>query len=104
MPLETCMALSAIFPLIFVTCVLERRNAHMRIRRHRVYRRANFAAFSFALIGTVYAVIGVQLRGFEVVHAVVVWGVFAVAMCGLTLTLLASVATAEIEEEKKRKG
>ena len=99
----TCAVLSAIFPLVLVTGVLERRSAHMRIRRHRFFRATSLTTFTSALCGTVYAVIGVQLGGFVPAAAVVIWVLFAVAVAGLTVTLLAFLATAEAKEESRGK-
>lgn len=99
----TCAVLSAIFPLVLATGVLERRDPHIKIRRHRFFRRVFLGTFGAALCGTVYAVIGVQFGGFTPVAAIVMWILFGAAVCGLAVTLLASVATAEIQEDSRGK-
>lgn len=100
----TCAVLSAIFPLVLVAGVLERRVPHIKIRRHRFFRNVFLGMFTAALCGTVYAVIGVEVGGFTSVNAIFVWTLFAIAIGGLATTLLASVATAEIEEDSRKKG
>lgn len=99
----TCAVLSAIFPLVLVTGVLERRVPHIKIRRHRWFRRLFLGTFAAALCGTVYAVIGVQFGGFPPVAAIVMWVLFGAAIGGLAITLLASVATAENREDSRGK-
>jgi hypothetical protein len=100
----TCAVLSAIFPLILVTGVLERRVPHIKIRRHQFYRLTFLATFTAALAGTICAVVGVQIAGLSPALGATTWVLFAVAIGGLATTLIASVATAEIQEDSDERG
>lgn len=101
---STCAVLSAIFPLIFVTSSIERRVTHLKIRRHVFYRRAHLVTFAFAICGTAYAVIGVAIGGYTPPAGFVLWIIFGGSLLGLAILMIASMATAEIEEEGRAKG
>jgi len=95
----TCAVLATIFPLVLVTGVLERRSASLKIRRLKLYRRVSLVTFAVALMGTIYAVIGVAMGGFVLSAGVALWALFGISIFGLGFTLLASLATAEVEED-----
>ncbi len=95
----TCAVLSAIFPLILLSAVVERRGAHRRIRRHKLTRSVTRATFTAAIGGTVYSVIGVETGGYPLAAGLVMWAFFAFAVFGLGYTLLAALATQELKED-----
>lgn len=95
----TCTALSAVFPLILITVVLERPRVSVKIRRTRWFRRLMLTTFAASLIGTALSVIGVQLDGFGLLAGTVLWLVLGVALTGLGAAALMIVATDEVEED-----
>lgn len=97
---STCSALSAVFPLILITVVLERSRISIKIRRTRWFRRLVLTTVAASLIGTVVAVVGVQLRGLGLVAGSVAWVILIVALVGLGAMALMIVATDEVEEDR----
>ena len=95
----TCAVLATIFPLVLVAGVIERRSTHLAIRKSRFYRFVSVMTFGFAIFGTIVATIGVSMGGVDIAFAVVAWIAFGIAVGGLGVTLLASLASAELEEE-----
>jgi hypothetical protein len=57
--------------------------------------------FTASLAGTVCAVVGVQLGGYALTAGTVIWILFGLAIGGLSMILLASIATAEIQEDAR---
>lgn len=96
---DTCAVLTAIFPLVLLTVVLERRTIHIKIRRRQWFRRTVLATISASAIGLLLTVIGVQTDGLISILGLFAWIAFAVASGGLVFSLLASMATVELEED-----
>jgi ABC-type Na+ efflux pump permease subunit len=94
-----CGALTAVFPLILLALLVERRNLNPKLRRVRMFRKTAQAAVTSSLIGTVLAVIGLQFGGFPWPQAIFIWCFFVVAIFGLGLMAIMLVATHEIEED-----
>jgi len=96
----TCAALSAVFPLILITVVLERPRISVKIRRMRGFRRLVLTTIAASLIGTTVSLVGVQLNGFGLLGGVAAWIVLFVALAGLGTTALMIVATDEVAEDQ----
>ncbi len=101
---ETCMALSAVFPLILVTIVIE----HPRVLRH-VERNGpklnSLIAWGMgtSLTGLVACIIGVQLKGLPLFIAALVWLWFGVSIVILAIVLMAIVQFEHEEHEENLK-
>jgi hypothetical protein len=95
----TCVALSAVFPLVLLALGIERRNLKMKLRQLRVYRYSAFWGVCSGLIGTVLAVVGIQVDGYTWPLAIFIWVAFGVAVLTLGVTVVALMATHEIEED-----
>jgi peptidoglycan biosynthesis protein MviN/MurJ (putative lipid II flippase) len=96
----TCAVLTAIFPLVLLTVVLERRAIHVNIRRREWFRKVTQVTIVSALAGLLLTVLGVQWHGLNVTLSFLAWAAFAVAVGGLTFNLLAAGASAEVEEDE----
>lgn len=96
---DTCAVLTAIFPVVLLTVVLERRAIHLSIRRQPWFRWATQIIVGACAIGLPLAVLGVQFGGLTVILGVIAWMACAVVALGLPFTLLAALATAEAEED-----
>lgn len=96
----TCAALSAVFPLILITVVLERPRVSIKIRRAPWFRKIVMPTIAASLIGTIVSLIGVQMDGFGPVAGAFAWVVVAAAVLGLGTMALMIVATDEVEEER----
>lgn len=97
---DTCAVLTAIFPLALLTVVLERRAIHLNIRRQLWFRWATQLILTASAVGLAVTVLGVQLGGLKVLIGVVAWISCTVVVVGLPLTLLAALATAEMDEDR----
>ena len=97
---DTCAVLTAVFPIVLLTAVLERRAIHVNIRRQRWFRRATQAIVTACAVGLVLTVIGVEVGGLASLIGVVAWMTCGIAILGLPFTLLAALATAEAEEDR----
>lgn len=97
---DTCAVLTAIFPLVLLTVVLERRAIHIKIRRRQWFRQAVLATISASAVGLLLTVIGVQTGGLISVLGLFAWIAFGVAVGGLVFSLLALMATVELEEDE----
>lgn len=96
---DVCATLTAVFPLVLLAVVAQRPTIHRRIRVSRSYRFSVRAAVTCSLIGLLAAVVGQQLGGIPVVAAVFLGGLLVVDVCCLGFTVLASIASFELEEE-----
>jgi heme exporter protein D len=89
---ETCITLSAVFPLILVTTAIEHRRAIKLVRRReRVFKTIVEYSMMGSLIGLVMTVIGVQMNGLEQVGTFFVWLFFGFGVFGLGVMLIAIV-------------
>lgn len=95
----TCAALTAVFPLIMLAIVAERRYVAMKVRRLRLFRAAQLTTLGLSLGGTATALLGVNLGGYSPLPGFGVWAITFVALAGLGFTLIAAIATAEVEED-----
>ncbi|MFF2494904.1 hypothetical protein [Agromyces sp. NPDC058064] len=95
----TCAVLSAVYPLVLITVVLEQRSIHLSIRRRRWFRVLTFTIVAGALIGIALSVIGVQLHGLGPVAGAANWLVGLIAVGGLGFLLLSMLATLQAEED-----
>lgn len=98
---DTCAVLTAIFPIALLTVVLERRAIHLNIRRQPWFRWATQFILAASAVGLVLTVLGVQLSGLKVLFGIVAWMTCAIVVIGLPLTLLAALATAEMDEDRE---
>lgn len=74
---ETCIALSAVFPLLLVTMAIEHRRVIRDVRRHqRLFNWIVESGMVAALIGLVVTVIGVQTDGIDGVLGFTGWATF----------------------------
>lgn len=96
---DTCAVLTAVFPLVLITVVLEQRSLHLNIRRRAWFRLWRVLTTCWAIIGLVASVIGVQLEGLSGVWALFNWLLAGLAGLGLTFVLLGALATTEEEED-----
>jgi len=96
----TCSALTAVFPLILITVVLERPRVSIKIRRKPWFRRLVLPTIATSLIGTGLSAVGVQVDGYAPFVAVFAWCTFAFALGGLGTIALMIVATDEVEEDR----
>lgn len=97
----TCAVLSAVYPLVLITVVLEQRSIHLEIRRRRWFRVVTFTIVAGSLVGLVLSVVGVQLHGLGVGPGVVNWLVGLIAVGGLGFLLLSVLATLQAEEDSE---
>lgn len=97
----TCAALAAIFPLYALAIVAERRTTHIRIRSLKLYRAFSIVVLVTAILGTGYALIGLNLGGLGGSWSIGLWGYLVVCLLGLGYTLIGSLATAQLEEDNK---
>ena len=98
---ETCAVLTAIFPIVLLTVVLERRAIHMNIRRLPWFRWVTQFIVGACAVGLPLTVLGVQFGGLKVVIGAIAWLACAIVVGGLPFTLLAALATAEADEDRE---
>ena len=96
---ETCAVLAAIFPLVMITVVLERRAVALQIRRRSFFRRSTMAVVTVSVLGLLFAVIGVEAGGLTGVAMFAEWAFFAVSTSGLIGFGLTHMATTEAAED-----
>lgn len=96
----TCAVLTAIFPLVLLTVVLERRAIHLNIRKKKWFRTMTQITVAASLIGLVLTVVGVQLHGLDWRLAWVAWLASAAAIVGLAFNLLGTAASDEAREDR----
>lgn len=97
---DTCAVLTAVFPIVLLTAVLERRSIHVNIRRKGWFRWSTQAIVASSAIGLGLAIVGVQSDGLSSLFGVLAWLMCAIAIVGLPWTLIAALATAEAEEDR----
>lgn len=74
----TCIALSAVFPLLLVTMAIEHRRVIRDVRRHqRVFNWIVESGMLAALVGLVVTVTGVQTDGVDKILGFAGWAAFA---------------------------
>ena len=95
----TCAVLTAVYPLVLITVVLEQRSVHLGLRRRSWFRRFTIAVVTSSIVGLCASLIGVQLHGMGVDSAWLNWAAAFVAIFGLGFLLLAVLATLESEED-----
>jgi hypothetical protein len=95
----TCAVLAGVFPLILIAIVADRRGIHLELRRRIWYRRAVVGTITACLLGLGYAVVGVQIEGFEGSAATLLWILFGAALGAFAMSVLLTVATQENEED-----
>lgn len=95
----TCAVLSAVYPLVLITVVLEQRSIHLSIRRRRWFRVITLAIVAGSLLGLGLSVVGVQLHGLGPVAGAANWLVGLIAVGGLGFLLLSVLATLQAEED-----
>lgn len=95
----TCAVLTAIFPLVLLTVVLERRAIHVNIRKKTWFRVMTQVTVTASLIGLTLTVVGVQLHGLYWRLGWVAWLAFAAAFFGLGFNLLGTAASDEARED-----
>lgn len=95
----TCAVLTAIFPLVLLTVVLERRAVHINIRRTKWFRVMTQVTVTASLIGLPLTVVGVQFHGLDWRLGWVAWLTFAAAFFGLGFNLLGAAASDEARED-----
>lgn len=88
----TCIALSAVFPLILVTMAIEHRRALRFVRRREKFfeRLVEYCTIG-SLLGLVITVIGVQLDGLNFPATLIVWALFTISVFGLGVMLVAII-------------
>lgn len=91
--------LTAIFPIVLLTVVLERRLIHVKIRRRPWFRIVTQVVIVAAVGGLLFTVFGVQLGGYGPVIGWLAWAAFLISIAGLTFNLIAATASAELEED-----
>lgn len=97
---NTFSVLATLFSLILVTGVLERRSPVVQIRRAPFYRRLSIATFATAILGTFLSVAGVASGGTtSTFHSAAMWVLFVFALGCLGTVLIASLVSAELEED-----
>lgn len=97
---ETCAALTAVFPLITIALVLERRGLPERLRRHKQFRLWTEYATLASILGLALSVVGVQLRGLESGWAIVAWFLFGVSLLVFAAHLVLLLLNSEAEEDE----
>jgi hypothetical protein len=99
MSADTCAVLTAVFPLVVLAILTERRNVALKVRRTKPFRLGALWGSISSAFGLPLAVIGVQIDGFGAQFAWVAWLAFAVATASLVLLVMLHIATAENEED-----
>lgn len=95
----TCGVLTAIFPIVLLTVVLERRAIHVNIRRRNWFRIATQLTLTASMVGLLTTVWGVQAGGLGPILGTLAWAAFLLAVGGLVFNLIATAASSELEED-----
>ncbi|WP_203135342.1 hypothetical protein [Microbacterium sp. JZ31] len=101
---ETCAVLSAVFPLVLLAFIAERRNLTMKARRSGLFRQIAQSTAVAAVVGLPLTIFGVQREGLAGVAAVMAWALFGASVAGLFVLTGFHVATTEIEEDEPEAG
>lgn len=104
MSADTCAVLTAVFPLVLLAFLAERRSLRLKVRKMRIFRRIAEYTTMFTIFGLVAAVVGVQLGGLEGVAALITWAFFVAAIMGLLVLTGFHLASAEIGEDEDAGG
>lgn len=97
---ETCAVLTAVFPLVLLAFLAERRSLRMKVRKNGFFRRAAEYTAIFAIAGLVFTVIGTQVNGLTGVFAVLAWVQFAATIAGLLCLAMFHIVSAEADEDE----
>lgn len=100
----TAAVLTAVFPLVLLAFMSERRNLTMKARRSRFFRRVASFSASAAILGLVISVVGVQTEGLADGWGIAGWGLFALTVAGLFSLTGLHLASAEVDEDPKKKS
>lgn len=100
----TAAVLTAVFPIVLLAFMAERRNLTMKARRSTFFRRVASFSASAAILGLLLAVIGVQTEGLAAGWGIAAWMLFALTLAGLFSLTGLHLASAEVEEERKKKN
>jgi len=95
----TCAVLTAVYPLVLITVVLEQRSIHLNIRRRAWFRKLTLVVVASSLVGLGASILGVQLHGMGADSAWLNWAAAVFALGGLTFLLLTVLATLQVEED-----
>jgi hypothetical protein len=98
----TCAVLTGVFPLVLLTAAVDRALISVKIRRLAWFRSLVVWTVSSAAIGLLLCVLGVQLDGLDFIWGVMAWAAFATAFVGLGASIMASIATHEVEEDRAK--
>lgn len=99
MSAETCAVLTAVFPLVLLAVLTERRSLRIKVRKSVFFRRSSEYTVMVALAGLVLSVIGTQLRGLGGLFGVLAWVQFGVTMAGLFTLAAFHIASSEVDED-----
>lgn len=96
---DTAAVLTAVFPLVLIAFMAERRNLTMKARRSTLFRRIASYSASAAILGLIVAVVGVQTGGLATGWGIVAWALFGVTVAGLFSLTGLHMASAEVHED-----
>ncbi|CAI9391473.1 hypothetical protein MICABA_01791 [Microbacterium sp. T2.11-28] len=99
---STCAALTAVFPLVLLAFLSERRSLRRKLRRTRVYRRVNDWISMATILGLGWTLVGVQLGGLTLGPAIVAWVLTAISLVGLLALAAMHAGSAELDESEIR--
>lgn len=99
MSADTCAVLTAVFPLVLLAILTERRSLTMKVRRARWFRLAAIWGSFASVLALPVVVAGVQLEGLTWTFGMLTWFAFGVALLSLLLLVFVHLASAELEED-----
>lgn len=99
MSAATCAVLTAVFPLVVLAILTERRSVALKVRRTKWFRLGALWGSVASALGLPVAVFGVQADGLGVHWAWAGWAAFLVAALSLLLLAMLHIASAENEED-----
>ncbi|MDQ0614411.1 amino acid transporter [Microbacterium sp. W4I4] len=100
MTLATCQVLATVLPLVMVTLVVERRSMRMALRRRGWFRKIMLGTFEASMFGLVFVVVGTQIEGLSGFGGFIAWLLAGASILGLGVLILASLASAEADEDE----
>ncbi|RLK52494.1 hypothetical protein [Microbacterium telephonicum] len=103
MTADTAAVLTAVFPLVLLAFMAERRNLTMKARRSTLFRRVASYSASASVLGLIVAVVGVQTGGLPSGWGIAAWALFGITIAGLFSLTGLHMASAEVQEERKEK-
>jgi len=98
----TCQALVSLFPLVMITLVLERRSTAIKIRKRQWFRDIAIGVLVASLLGLTLAILGCAMDGLSDTLAFLAWACTILSGLGLGWTLLASMASMEVDEDEAK--